>query len=84
MLQKMKAKIAVLLACCMSLAMTALCFAEEPSISSQIGTAATNAAGQITPIITTLIPIVLGVLGTVIAVKAGIRLFKSFMKTSSS
>lgn len=47
-------------------------------VSSLIGTAATNAVSQANSTISTLIPIVLGLIGTVIAVRLGIKLFKSF------
>lgn len=47
-------------------------------VSSLVGTAATNAVSQANATLTTLIPIVMGLIGTVIAVKLGIRLFKSF------
>lgn len=85
MLAKLKTKISVWISvmCFSALAFCVLVFAEETGgstvdVSSLIGTAATAAVGQANSTLTTLIPIVLGLIGTVIAVKLGIRLFKSF------
>lgn len=80
-MEKLKKYGAVILAICMSAAFSVMAFAQETStIATQIGTAATSAATEAQSVISTLIPIVLGVVGTVVVVRLGIRLFKSFMR----
>lgn len=61
-------------------------FAEDTAgtANSALVSGATNAVSQVTANINAVIPIALGVLGTVLAVKLGIKLFKSFVKTSAS
>lgn len=85
-LKKIKSKAIILLSAMMSLAMSCLAFANDTSsvdVASQLGTAATNATGQINSVITTLFPIVLGIIVTVIVVFMGIRMFKKFIKQSN-
>lgn len=81
-MEKLKKWAVAMMAMCMSAAMSVMVFANETGtgIASQIGTAATSAATEAQSVISTLIPIVLGVVGTVVVVRLGIRLFKSFMK----
>lgn len=90
LLNKAKAKIALLLSAVMSIAGTVMAFAEETpgagssvDVASQLSTAATDATTQINSVITTLFPIVLGVIVTVIVVFMGIRMFKKFIKQSN-
>lgn len=65
---------------------TMVSFAEDTagSANQALVSGATNAVSQVTANINAVIPIALGVLGTVLAVKLGIKLFKSFVKTSAS
>lgn len=68
-------------------ACSVLAFANETGnsvdVASQLSTAATNATTQINGVITTLFPIVLGVIVTVLVVFMGIRMFKKFIKQSN-
>lgn len=71
------------LMCMSALAFAVVAYASEGGsatvdVSSLVGTAATNAVSQANSTLSTLIPIVMGLIGTVVAVKLGIRLFKSF------
>lgn len=64
-----------------------IAFAEDTtggSANTALVQGATNAVSQVTANINAVIPIALGVLGTVLAIKLGIKLFKSFVKTSAS
>lgn len=85
MLSRVREKVGsfIAIACISVLSFCVLAFAGETGgttvdVSSLIGTAATSAVNQANSTISTLIPIVLALIGTVIAVKLGIRLFKSF------
>ena len=58
--------------------------AEEPTTANAaLVSGATNAVSQVTANINAVIPIALGVLGLVMAVKLGIRVFKSLVNTSA-
>lgn len=48
-----------------------------PDIAGILTTASTSAAGQITTAITTVVPVALGLMGLVMAIKVGISVFKS-------
>lgn len=64
-----------------------IAFAEDTtggSANQALVSGAQNAVSQVTANINAVIPIALGVLGTVLAIKLGIKLFKSFVKTSAS
>lgn len=52
---------------------------EVPAVDagSLLSTAVTSAAGQISTAITTVVPVALGLLGLVMAIKIGIRVFHS-------
>ena len=59
-------------------------FAEEPvTANAALVSGATNAVTQVTANINAVVPIALGVLGLVMAVKIGIRVFKSLTNTSA-
>ena len=53
---------------------------EGADASSAVVTGLTSAASTMSSMITSVVPIALGVVGTVIAVKFGIRFFKSIAK----
>lgn len=57
--------------------------ATAPDIAGILTTATTSASSQIMTAITTVIPIALGVLGLVMALKIGVATFKSVTKQSS-
>lgn len=82
MKEKCRKVFLVLMTFVLSLACGVVAFANESGtgIASQIGTAATSAATEAQSVISTLIPIVLGVVGTVVVVRLGISLFKRFMR----
>lgn len=64
-----------------TLSLSILAFAQETqSVASVIGTAATSAATEAQSVITTLLPIVMGVVGTIAVVTLGIRLFRRFLR----
>ena len=48
-----------------------------PDIAGILSTASASAAGQITTAITTVVPVALGLMGLVMAIKVGISVFKS-------
>ena len=56
---------------------------DTTSANSALVSGATNAVSQVTANINAVIPIALGVLGLVMAVKLGIRVFKSLVNTSA-
>lgn len=58
-------------------------FAEGATADSSLVTGATNAVAQVQANISAVVPIALGVLGTVMAIKIGIRVFKSTTKSSA-
>ena len=59
-------------------------FAEDTTTANgALVSGATNAVSQVTANINAVIPIALGVLGLVMAVKLGIRVFKSLVNTSA-
>lgn len=54
--------------------------AESTDASTAVVNGLTSAASSMSSMITSVVPIALGVVGTVIAVKFGIRFFKSIAK----
>ena len=59
-------------------------FAEDGATAdAALVSGATSAVAQVTANIQAVIPIALGVLGTVMAIKIGIRVFKTLTNTSS-
>lgn len=50
------------------------------SITTALSTWGTSVSGDVTSIITTMLPIALGIVGTFLAVRLGIRFFKSVAK----
>lgn len=57
--------------------------AEDSNANAALVSGATSAVSQVTANINAVIPIALGVLGLVMAVKIGIRVFKSLVNTSA-
>lgn len=74
--------VGVLLGIVTCLAMSVIAFASEatPDVVTTMSTAATAAATQAQSMITTLLPITMGVVTSVVVVTMGIRLFKRFMR----
>ena len=58
-------------------------FAEGTTADAALVTGATNAVAQVTANIQAVIPLALSVLGMVMAVRIGIRVFKSLTNTSA-
>lgn len=58
-------------------------FAESATADSSLVSGATNAVAQVTANIQAVVPIALGILGTVLAIKIGVRVFKSLTKSSA-
>lgn len=81
-----KEKMMVLLPVATIAGTSMVAFAEDTAgtANTALVQGATNAVSQVTANINAVIPIALGVLGTVLAIKLGIKLFKSFVKTSAS
>ena len=82
-----KEKMMVVLPVAFTVGTSMVAFAEDTtgaSANDALVQGATNAVSQVTANINAVIPIALGVLGTVLAIKLGIKLFKSFVKTSAS
>lgn len=57
--------------------------ADEPTANAALVTGATNAVAQVTANIQAVIPLALSVLGMVMAIRIGIRVFKSLTNTSA-
>lgn len=57
--------------------------AEDTTANAALVSGATNAVSQVTANINAVIPIALGVLGLVLAVKIGIRVFKNLINASA-
>lgn len=57
--------------------------ADDATANAALVSGATSAVSQVTANINAVIPIALGVLGLVMAVKLGIRVFKSLVNTSA-
>lgn len=72
---------------CTSLVCAVPAFAEEPGGTATANAAlvqgATNAVAQITANINAVIPIALGILGLVLAIQIGIKVFKRVTKSAS-
>lgn len=80
--EKMRMMFAVLVATIAGSSMVA--FAEDTTTANAaLVSGATSAVSQVTANINAVIPIALGVLGLVMAVKLGIRVFKSLVNTSA-
>lgn len=58
--------------------------AEDATADTALVTGATNAVSQVQANINAVVPIALGLMGVVLAVKIGIRVFKSVTKSSAS
>lgn len=58
-------------------------FAEGATADASLVTGANNAVAQVTANINAVVPIALGILGTVLAIKIGVRVFKSMTKSSA-
>lgn len=67
----------------MVLASTIVSHAEDATADSALVTGATNAVAQVQANINAVVPIALGIMGVVLAVKIGIRVFKSVTKSSA-
>lgn len=62
---------------------TMVAYAEDATANAALVTGATNAVAQVTANIQAVIPLALSVLGMVMAVRIGIRVFKSLTNTSA-
>lgn len=58
-------------------------FAADAVADTALTEGATNAIAQVSANISAVVPIALGLLGTVLAIKIGIRVFKSVTKSAS-
>lgn len=58
--------------------------ADPATANAALTDGATNAVAQVTANINAVVPIALGLLGVVMAIKIGIRVFKSVTKSSAS
>ncbi len=85
-MKKFKEKMMVALPVATVVGGSIVSFAEDGSAAadSALVTGATNAVAQVTANINAVIPIALGVMGIVLAIKIGIRVFKTVTKSSAS
>ena len=85
-MKKFKEKMMVALPVATVVGGSIVSFAEDGSATADTAlvTGATNAVNQVTANINAVIPIALGVMGIVLAIKIGIRVFKTVTKSSAS
>ena len=85
-MNKLKEKMMVALPVATVAGGTMVAFAEDGAATadSALVSGATNAVAQVTANINAVIPIALGVMGIVLAIKIGIRVFKTVTKSSAS
>jgi hypothetical protein len=85
MKNKLKNFIALALGTASVVGTSIVSFAEDTATAdSALVTGATNAVSQVQANINAVVPIALGLMGVVLAVKIGIRVFKSVTKSSAS